>query len=312
MSRLMLTRLHVGLSLFLFGLFFTSCNKDDNVEPEAARAILENIEIGSGDNRRAVIGRDFHFEMDVTAGTRIDTIKVSFMQKADKTYSKAWSLSISWDEFKGVRNTNIHKHFDIPADAAEGIYDFVIRVSDENGSVTEQIHPVELISAEKLPVLPELYSFMLQKVGKGYVYILNRGYMLGEDKGYAKGDTIKAYVDIKGVKDDGIMYTFLVKKSEAHLPESVNAIDFSKVFVTDVREHKGIKAAEIFTNYVGRDNFSPLNMVVGAANDNSVQASAVTGNKAWANGDYMFGIVYTNTTHNMSVHYYIDLKLSGF
>lgn len=312
MNNQFLSKIKIAFSIVLFSLVLTSCKDDDDVEPELPKAVLENIEIGSGNNRKGVIGRDFHFEMDVTAATRIDSVKVSFIQQAGKTYAKVWSLKMAWEEFKGVRNTNVHKHFDIPGDAPEGMYDFVIRVRDENGSVAQEVHPVELISADKLPVLPEMYSLMLQKVGEGFVYILNRGYILDDDKGYAKGDTLNAYVDIKNVKDDGIMYTFLVKKSEGHLPESVGAIDFSKVIVTDVREHKGIKEVENFTNYVGRPDFSPLNLVIGAARDNNLSAGAITGNKAWVNGDYMFGVVYTNTTHNMSAHYYIDLKMSGF
>ena len=41
-------------------------------------------------------------------------------------------------------------------------------------------------------------------------------------------------------------------------------------------------------------------------------ASAIDKEKAWESGDYYFGVVYTNTTHNLSAHYYIDLKLAGF
>jgi hypothetical protein len=299
------------LFVFLFSIFSFSCDRKDDVAPDVPAATLENIEIGSGGNGKGIIGRDFHFDMDVVAATRIADIQVLIKQKTGVTYSKDWSFEVTWEEFKGVKNTNVHKHFEIPQDAPEGNYDFIIRVKDENGSMKEEIRPVELINADKLPVLPELYSFMLQKKGKGFVYIFNRGYTDPSDKGYAKGDTLSAYVDIRHVKDDGVIYTLLIKKSGNHRPECVKDIDFSKVIVADVREHKGIKEVGVFTNYVGLPDFSPRDLVIGASSDNNIPSAGKIEN-AWTSGDYYFGIVYTNTTHNMSAHYYIDLKLSGF
>lgn len=302
------------LLLLLFSVSQLSCNDEEKVSPEPPTATIENLEIGSGNNGKGIIGRDFHFDMDVVAATRIVDIQVLIKQKTEITYSKDWSFDVTWVEFKGAKNTNVHKHFSIPQDAPEGNYDFIIRVKDENGSVKEEKHPFELISAEKLPVLPELYSFMLQKAaaGKSYIYILNRGYMDIADKGYAKGDTLNAYIDIRHVKDDGMIYTFLVKKSTGHRPETVKDIDFSKVIVTDVREHKGLTNVGVFTNYVGMPNFIPRTLVIGGATDNNIPTKGAIDKSKWANEDYYYGIVYTNTTHNMSAHYYIDLSLSGF
>ena len=55
-----------------------------------------------------------------------------------------------------------------------------------------------------------------------------------------------------------------------------------------------------------------MEFTIGAAVDNNVPANAIQGDKAWANGDYFFGVVYTNKTHNMSAHYYIPITMSGF
>jgi hypothetical protein len=143
---------------------FSSCKKDKDASPEV---MMENIEIGSGNNGQGVIGRDFHFEMDVVAGTRIRNIQVLIKQRTGETYTKTWSSEITWDEFKGVKNTNVHKHFDLDREAPEGTYDFIIRVNDENGSVKEEIRPVKLIKPENLPISPELYSLMVEKVDKG-------------------------------------------------------------------------------------------------------------------------------------------------
>jgi hypothetical protein len=302
------------LLALLFSASLISCNDDDDLSPELLTATIENLEIGSGNNGKGIIGRDFHFDMDVVAATRIVDIQVLIKQKTGVTYSKDWSFDVTWEEFKGAKNTNVHKHFSIPEEAPEGNYDFIIRVKDENGSLKEEKHLIELISAEKLPVLPELYSFMLQKsaASKSFIYILNRGFMDPADKGYMKGDTLDAYVDIRNVKDDGVIYTLLIKKSAGHRPETVKDIDFSKVIVADVREHKGLTKVGTFTNYVDMPNFSPRTLVIGGATDNNIPSAGVIDQSKWASGDYYYGIVYTNTTHNMSAHYYIDLSLSGF
>ncbi|SDG61248.1 protein of unknown function [Pedobacter terrae] len=299
------------LLLLLAPLVFTACKKD-RPETELPLPTITNLEIGSGNNGQGIIGRDFHLDMDVTAGDKINTVQVMISQKKGITYPAPWSFELTWTEFKGVRNTNVHKHFTIPKEASSGEYDFIIKVADENGSVLEQMHSIKLVTAESLPVNPQMYSLMLEKMDKGFVYIFNRGFMLGDDKGYSKNEKLRAYVDISEVKGDGIMYNFLVKKSAGHLPESVDKIDFSKVIITDMREHAGVTATNTFTNYVGLPNFSPKEFQIGASVENNISSNAIGGDKAWTNGEYYFGVVYTNNTYNMSAHYYIPLTIKGF
>lgn len=305
------------ITAFLLALvLFTACNNDDDPTPDLQKPTIDNIEIGSGNNEQGIIGRDFHLEMDVLAGNRIKNIQVLIKQRAGETYAKDWSFEVTWEEFKGAKNTNVHKHFDISKDAPEGTYDFIIRVNDENGSVKEEIRSIKLINPENLPINPEMYSLMVEKVDKGFLYILNVGYPDPNDKGYQKGEKLNAYTDISNVKGDGIMYTLLIKKNANHLPETVKDIDFSKAIVVDVREHKNMTKVDYFTNYLpleGQMDHSPKELVIGAAVDNNLPApNTIQGDKAWINGEYYFGVVYTNTTYNMSAHYYVDLNLTGF
>jgi hypothetical protein len=295
----------------LFAVGLAACKKDD-VESELPLPKIENLEIGSGNNGQGIIGRDFHLDMDITAGDRINIVQVQIKQNSLNTYAKEWSFELTWTEFKGAKNTNVHKHFTIPADAPIGKYDFIIKINDENGTTKEEKHDITLVSAESLPVNPQIYSLMLEKMDKGYVYILNRGFMLGDDKGYARNEKLRAFADISKVKDQGMMYTLLIKKSAGHLPESVDKIDFSKVIVTDFREHTGLTSIVTFTNYVGLPNFSPKEFLIGASLDNNIPAAAISGEKSWSNGEYYFGVVYTNKTHNMSAHHFVPLTISGF
>ncbi|RAV28698.1 hypothetical protein DN748_12145 [Sinomicrobium soli] len=54
------------------------------------------------------------------------------------------------------------------------------------------------------------------------------------------------------------------------------------------------------------------NLVIGSASDNNTPPNPVSGDNAWANGGYYFGVVYTNTTYNMSLFHYIEFTVEGF
>ena len=57
-------------ALLLTGAILSSCKKDETVaEPAAPTA--ENIEIGTGNNKQALRGRDFHLNADLLAGDKI-------------------------------------------------------------------------------------------------------------------------------------------------------------------------------------------------------------------------------------------------
>ncbi|MDR7131249.1 hypothetical protein J2X69_003610 [Algoriphagus sp. 4150] len=301
------------LLVFLFSAILFSCQDDDELIPDELVVSIENLEIGSGNNGKGIIGRDFHLDMDIEVSTRIDEVQVLISQRADASYAKEWSFQIAWDEYKGLKNTNVHKHFTIPADAPEGNYDFIIRVHDENGDTYEEEHSIELVSGASLPVNPEVYSLMVNKVDSGYFYILNRGFM-NQGETFAKGDMLNSYVDIQNVKDEGTLYVLIIKKSANHLPETIENIDFSKVIVADVKEHKGMEEVSFFTNYLGLpDNGAPQELEIGAETDNNIPSpNSIGADKAWGNGDYYYGVVYTNTTHNISTHYYLEFEVTGF
>jgi hypothetical protein len=122
----------------VLSIFFNSACSEDPV-PMLQAPIIENVELGSGDNGIAIIGQDFHFNADVVAGDKIETVEITIRQKGGETYPADWSMSIIWDQYKGLKNTNVHKHYDIPEDAVEGIYEVVILVKDQNGETTEVI-----------------------------------------------------------------------------------------------------------------------------------------------------------------------------
>ncbi len=115
---------------------FASCSNDDSEQTQAIPKI-DKIELGLNNSETATIGADFHFNAEVIAADKIKNVQVKIVQKSTETYSKVWSHEITWTQYADAKNATVHKHFDIPEDAAAGKYDFIIIVNDQNGSKLE-------------------------------------------------------------------------------------------------------------------------------------------------------------------------------
>ncbi|MDF9800838.1 hypothetical protein OKW21_006101 [Catalinimonas alkaloidigena] len=295
-------------------LLVTACSDDD--EPSATMPSIDEVEIGSGNNGIGVIGRDFHLNAEVVAGGTIDKVQININPIENETYTHDWSFEIAWDEFKGLKNSTIHKHFDIPEDAPEGKFDFIITITDENGTKLEETYEVNLIDPANLPVDPYLYLWDFFIKDGPYQYV-NESLENPEDVTYAQGDTLKSSAQIKNVKGDGTMYLLFVKKSADHLPRIVDDIDFSKVIVYDVFQHENEEDVDYFSNVIfdGQGGFirpSPEFTIGASVDNNAPESNPIDGEKAWENGEYYFGVVYTNSTYNISVYHYLGVTIEGF
>src|SRR5699024_2003016 len=130
----------------------------------------------------------------------------------------------------------------------------------------------------------------------------------------SKGEVLTSQIFIKGVKDQGKVYILLIKKQANHLPETVDDIDFTKAIVYDVFEHKNQQQVYTFGNVIfdgkGGQLRSAPELTIGAAVDNNApQGNPINGDKGWETGSYYLGVVYTNSTHNMSLHHYMEIEL---
>ncbi|SFW19005.1 protein of unknown function [Sinomicrobium oceani] len=310
-------RTHKSILLLVFTLgvtlWFTSCSNDDDTV-ELPIPTMTEIEVGS--DNQGIIGRDFHFNVEIMAGDKIGTVRLNIDQLPDEDYTREWSFEISWDEFSGMKNATVHKHFDIPEEAPEGTYAYTITVTDENGTTAEDKGEVSLIDPANLTVDPELYIWSIEN-GNGDFYFVNETLENPENVTFTKNDTLSSNIQISNVKDDGIMYLLLIRKDQNHLPETVNDIDFSKAIVFDVYEHNDEEEVFTFWNTPYNSSIGDYErwpeLTIGAENDNNApQANPVSGEKAWENGTYYFGVVYTNSTHHLSMHHYMEVTVEGF
>lgn len=299
-------------AVFLFVITFTACENDDQPKPELTKPTIDNIEIGLGNNQIGVIGKDFHFNAEILAGDKIENVQVKILPRSGETYAKVWKLEITWDQYKGVKNATAHKHFDIPADAVEGTYDFFIIVNDQNGTTLEEKREINIYKAENLPVDPTLSQFNVNKNGS---FFYRNGAFTAEGAKLSKNDKFSAQATIEGVKGDGKMYLLLISKKLGHRPESIDHIDFEKVIVYDVYEHKDWQEGGSFSNAVFDEatftwSRKIPSLVIGADHDNNApQPGVIGGSKVWESGTYYFGVVYKNTTYNMGYFQYIELAL---
>ena len=225
------TRMVVAFMLLAAG--FTACKKDNPVEPELTKPSIDNVEIGLGNNEMGVIGKDFHFNADVLAGTKIESVQVRILPRTGESYAKEWKHEITWTEYKDAKNANVHKHFNIPAEAAEGKYDFFVIVNDQNGTKLELKRSISIYSADNVPVNPEVFLFNVG-ADKRLIYDLANGGFLdpvtqkyGNGPGQInKGDNLVPSMTVTGIKGDGKMYVVLINKKHKHRPETIDAIDF--------------------------------------------------------------------------------------
>jgi len=292
---------------------FTGCDNDnDNSEPEKGKPTIDKIELGLGNNEIGTIGEDFHFNAEVTAADKIESVQIKITPISTETYSKVWSLELNWPQYAGAKNTTIHKHFDIPADAAEGKYDFTIIIKDQNGTSLEVKKTLNIYAKGNLPVNPVASIFT---VFKNEAYFYRKGKYYTEGDSFKTSDKIMSQVTLTGVKGNGIMYLLLINKTAKHLPESVDQIDFTKVIVYDVYEHKDMAEVGTFSNVPFNESNNTFlrempQLFIGAQKDNNVPPQEISGTKAWASGTYIFMAVYKNTTYNINFSQSIEVPVT--
>jgi len=289
-------KLKLFLLFFAATTVFTACDNEDN--NQVSKPTAENVEIGTANNKRALIGRDFHFNADVTAGDKIADIQLKILPKSGETYTKDWKLEFKWSEYSGTKNTNVHKHFTIPADAPEGIFDFYFIVVDQNGTELEIREEITITDPANMPADPLIGRDMLSR-NDDLIYYMET--WVEPELIFKKNDLLTAHAQVSQIMGDGILYSVLIKKSLNYHPESIDNLDMKKVIVISKVEHTGLApASKIATLQKINDVWGGQSIIIGAEKD--AIAAPTTADKSWQSGQYNWVILYKNTTHNLSVY----------
>ncbi|WP_129714035.1 DUF4625 domain-containing protein [Pedobacter sp. SYP-B3415] len=270
--------------LFCALIFLGACKKQPGTD--AAKPEVTGLEIGSGNERKAYIGKDFHFEAQVTAAVRIAATGISIAQKSGVQYSAPWKMDLDWAEFRGVKNTTIHKHFSIPTTAPAGRYDFTFFVRDENGTETRMTEELSILNPADQEVQPEI--MVVQGPASSQTF--------------QKDEPIALNVNITGTQDDGQFYAVLISQASNHYPELISQVDAGKAIVV---------ADALHTNLAKGSPFSvSASLAVGAAADNKKPSGTpVNGSRNWQSGNYTLVLLYTNSTHGIHAYKSIPIRI---
>lgn len=276
---------------------FIACSNDNNETP-VLKPTATNVEIGTANNKRALIGRDFHFNADVLAGDKIADVQLKILPKKGEKYTKDWKFELSWIEYNGAKNTNVHKHFNIPADAPEGKFDFYFIVKDTNGAQLEIKEELTITDPANMPADPLIGRDMISR-NDDLIYYMNT--WVEPELIFKKNDVLTAHAQVSQIMGDGILYSVLIKKSANYYPESIDNLDLKKVIVISKVEHKGLApASKIATLQKINEVWGGESITIGAAKD--AEGNPITVDKAWQSGQYNWVVLYKNTTHNLSVY----------
>jgi hypothetical protein len=123
-------------AILALAIITLSCSKDDEVKmPE----ILE-FELGNNNSKTVRAGGYLHIDADILAENGIDVIEIDIHYEGEHVGSlkiagadHGWDFEITYDKFRGLKNTTFHEDIDVPADAKPGEYHFLFRVTDMEG-----------------------------------------------------------------------------------------------------------------------------------------------------------------------------------
>lgn len=122
---------------FTAGLFFTSCEKDN----EVAKPVITIHELGEGDthsnDHTAKIGGELHMDIDILAEGKIDKIQVRIHPEGEHNEEgehEGWELDTTYTNFSGLKNTTFHEHVEIDSTAEADPYHFDFIVTDMEGN----------------------------------------------------------------------------------------------------------------------------------------------------------------------------------
>ncbi|TKC08623.1 DUF4625 domain-containing protein [Pedobacter frigoris] len=306
-TSLAIRSMKIIVALIIIMTTFQACKKDKEAEPEKSIPTATNVEIGSG-NKLALRGRDFHFNADVVAATKIKDVQVKILQKSSEKYTAPWKFELNWAEYKSAKNTNVHKHFTIPAEAPEGKYDFYFIVLDENGTKLEIKEDLSIIDPVNVPVDPKIGRDIISRNGT-MIYYTNT--FVEPELIVKKGDELTLHAQVSDIKGDGILYSILIKKSANYNPESIDNLNLSKAIVVTKVTHTGLAAAsKVSTLKQVNGVYGGESIKIGADKDNNEPAvNPIDGDKAWESGKYNWVILYKNTTHNVSSYKVIPITI---
>lgn len=117
---------------------FAACDSD-NKDNDNTKPIVVINEPTAGDSLKP--GTSLHFDAVFTDDVELKNYKVDIHSAEGHSHSKATVSDSTWSfqktfNINGKKNTTVHEHIDIPANAKEGAYHLVVYCTDAAGNET--------------------------------------------------------------------------------------------------------------------------------------------------------------------------------
>lgn len=259
--------LNIASIVIVIAMFaFTSCEKQKKNTP---KPIVKNLELGIKNSHEAYIGADIHIEADIEAEGIIEKIMVEIHPKG----AEGQEIEKTYTEFVGKRNTNFHKHIDIPKDAKAGDYHLHFTVTDQAGnktSIEENIKIKELADTEA-PVITVSDA-------------------PAEGKGFATGETISISGKITDNTVLGGLLIALVKESDNVADKDVSGKSKNVIIMMHTHDFESPSS----------HNFK-ASIKVGAEKDNNMTPAPIAGENAWRKGKYYILVKTKDAKKNSAI-----------
>lgn len=235
-----------------------SCEKDEVKKPE-----ILNFELGYENSKTGYLGNDLHIDADIIAENGIDRIVIEIHHEGDHHKSivlahsdHEWEFDHTYTEFQGLKNTNFHKHIDIPLNAEPGEYHFHFKVIDMEGYSAEIEEDLEIKEPEvtEAPVITVTGSPQVGQV-------------------FNNGHTISISGSVTHSLSIGGLYIGLVRSETDYTDAQVN----SQNSITLLHTHD-------FDD--PKNHQFNVSIDVGAQFDKNITPKEITGDIAWQTGDY--------------------------
>lgn len=101
---------------------------------KSAAPVVTFTEVGHENSHSVVAGDELHLEATIEAEGMVKEIALHI--EDENHYSFIMDTLITDGNYIGVRNTEFHKHIDIPATSAPGHYSVELAVTDREGQTT--------------------------------------------------------------------------------------------------------------------------------------------------------------------------------
>lgn len=103
-----------------------SCSKDDVSSPG-----ITLIALGKENSKKVEAGDELHIDAEITAEGKIKLIRIEIHYEGA---GSGWEHNVVYSDYEGLKNTDFHKHLDVPASAQPGDYHFHLIVTDLLGN----------------------------------------------------------------------------------------------------------------------------------------------------------------------------------